>query len=116
MKKVQKTYTAEFNRAAVRMMQTIGKPTAHVARDLGISDTSLHQWRKELAAHGEEAFPGSGNQTAQEEELRHLRRELEVTRQERDILKRAMPMLVTTANEQGYTVGERSQRQNGIQA
>jgi transposase len=90
MKKVQKTYTAEFKREAVRLMQTSGKPMAQVARELGISDTSLHPWRKELAAHGTEAFPGSGHQTAQEEELRRLRRELEVTRQERDGLKKAL--------------------------
>ncbi len=36
------------------------------------------------------AFPGSGHQTPQEEEIRHLKRELEVTRQERDILKKAL--------------------------
>ena len=64
MKKVQKTYSAEFKREAVRLAQTSGKPIAHVARELGISDTSIHQWRKELAAHGDEAFPGSGHQTA----------------------------------------------------
>jgi transposase len=57
---------------------------------LGISDTSIHQWRKELSEHGQEAFPGSGHQTAQEEELRQLKRELERTRQERDILKKAV--------------------------
>jgi len=89
MKKVQKTYTAEFKREAVRLAQSSGKPIAQVARELGISDTSIHQWRKELAAHGDEAFPGSGHQTAQEE-LRRLKRELEVTRQERDILKKAL--------------------------
>ena len=88
MKKVQKTYTVEFKREAVRLAQTSGKPIAQVARELGISDTSIHQWRKELAAHGDEAFPGSGHQTAQEEELRRLKRELEVTRQERDIKKK----------------------------
>jgi hypothetical protein len=40
------------------------------ARELGISDTSIHQWRKELAQHGKEAFPGSGHQTPLEEENR----------------------------------------------
>jgi transposase len=88
MKKVQKTYTSGFKREAVRLAQTSGKPITQVAREPGISDTSIHQWRKELAAHGDEAFPGSGHQTAQEEELRRLKRELEVTRQERDILKK----------------------------
>ena len=64
MAKVQKTYSVEFKREAVRLAQTSGKPIAHVARELGISDTSIHQWRKELAEHGSEAFPGSGHQTA----------------------------------------------------
>jgi transposase len=90
MHKVQKTYTAEFKREAVRLAQTSGKSIAQVARELGISDTSIHQWGKELTEHGPEAFPGSGHQTAQEEELRRLKRELEIVKQERDILKKAI--------------------------
>ncbi len=87
MHKVQKTYTVEFKREAVRLAKTSGKPIAQVARELGISDTSIHQWRKELAEHGLEAFPGSGPQTAQEEEVRRLTRDLEIVKQERDILQ-----------------------------
>lgn len=90
MQKVQKTYTAEFKREAVRLAQTSGKPIAQVARELGISDTSIHQWRKELSEHESEAFPGSGHQTAQEEEIRHLKRELDRVQKERDILKKAV--------------------------
>src|SRR2546425_24462 len=51
MQKVQKTYTQEFKREAVRLAQTSGKSIAQVARELGISDSSIHQWRKELAEH-----------------------------------------------------------------
>jgi transposase len=90
MAKVQKTYTAEFKREAVQLAQTSGKSIAQVARELGISDTSIHQWRKELAEHASQAFPGSGHQTMQEEELRRLKRENEVLKQERDILKKAV--------------------------
>jgi len=105
MKKVQKTYTPEFKHEAVRLAQTSGKPIAQVARELGISDTSIHQWRKELTDHGPEAFPGSGHQTAQEEELRQLKRELERTRQERDILKRAMPWRAPPRMNRGIMSG-----------
>ena len=70
MQKVQKTYTQEFKREAVLLAQTGGKPIAQIARELGISDSSIHQWRKELAEHGSEAFPGSGHQTLLEEENR----------------------------------------------
>ncbi len=58
MQKTQKTYTAEFKREAVRLAQSSGKPITHIARELGISDTSIHQWRKELAEHSSEAFEG----------------------------------------------------------
>lgn len=85
MQKVQKTYTPEFKREAVRLVQTSDKPIAQVARELGISDTRVHQWRKELTEHGSQAFPGSGHQTSQEEEVRRLKRELEIVKQERDI-------------------------------
>jgi transposase len=90
MAKVQKVYTKEFKEEAVRLAQTSGKPIAQVARELGISDTSIHQWRKELTEHGKEAFPGSGHQTALEEENRRLKRELERVQQEREILKKVL--------------------------
>ncbi len=90
MAKVQKTYTREFKEEAVRLVQTSGKSIAQVARELGISDTSIHQWRKELAQHGKGAFPGSGHQTALEEENRRLKRELERVQQEREILKKVL--------------------------
>jgi len=90
MAKQQKTYTREFKLEAVRLVKTSGKPMSQIARDLGISDSALYQWCKHLAEQGEQAFPGSGHQTAQEEELRRLKRELEITRQERDILKKVV--------------------------
>jgi transposase len=43
MQKVQKTYTTEFKREAVRLAQTSGKPITHIARELGISDTSIQE-------------------------------------------------------------------------
>jgi transposase len=61
-----------------------------VARDLGIADSTLYHWCKAFAQQGDQAFPGSGHQTAQEEEIRRFKRELEVVRQERDILKKVL--------------------------
>lgn len=90
MQRVQKTYTQEFQHEAVRLAQTSGKSIAQVARELGISASSIHQWRKELHEHGSEAFPGSGHQTLQEEDLRRLKRENELLKQERDMLKKAV--------------------------
>ena len=85
MPKQQKTYTREFKLEAMQLVKSSGKPMSQVARELGISDSTLYHWSKQLADQGEQAFPGSGHQTAQEEELRQLKRELDITRQERDI-------------------------------
>lgn len=90
MPKGQRTFTKEFKVEAVRLVKTSGKSTSQVARDLGIGESTLHHWCQHWAEQGEQAFPGSGHQTPPEEELRRLKRELEVTRQERDILKKAL--------------------------
>ena len=90
MGKVQKTYTREFKEEAVRLVQTSRKPIAQIARELGISDSAIHGWRKELTEHEKDAFPGKGHQGELEEENRRLKRELERTQQERDILKKAV--------------------------
>ena len=90
MAKVQTTSTREFKEEAVRLAQTSGKSITQIARELGISDTSIHQWRKELTQLRQDAFPGSGHQTPLEEENRRLKREVERLQQERDILKKVV--------------------------
>ena len=90
MPKELRTFTKEFKLEAVHLVHKSRKSQAQIARDLGIADSTLQNWCKELAEAGAQAFPGSGHQTQQEEELRRLKRELEVTRQERDILKKAL--------------------------
>jgi len=86
----QRTFTKEFKLEAVYLVQKSGKSQAQVARDLGMADSTLHHWCKGFAEAGEKAFPGSGKPPAEAEELRRLQPELQVTRQERDSLKKAL--------------------------
>src|SRR5690349_20694739 len=90
MGKVLKVYSKEVKEEAVRLAETSGKPIAQIARELGISDSAIHGWRKESSEKGKEAFPGKGHQTDAEEEIRRLKRELERVQQERDILKKVV--------------------------
>jgi transposase len=90
MPRQQRTYTKEFKQEAVGLVQTSGKSMSQVARDLGISDSVLSHWYQQAKTQGAEAFPGSGHQTAQEEEIRRLKRELALAQQERDILKKTL--------------------------
>ncbi len=90
MQKTQRTFTREFKVEAVQLVKTSNTSLAQIARDLGIGESTLHHWCKQFSEHREHAFPGSGHQTPQEEEIRHLKREVELLRQERDILKKAI--------------------------
>jgi len=87
----RRMYTEEFKREAVRLMETSGKPIAHLARDLGINDNNLYRWRSAYGSQRQSAT--NGNVTEMEVELKRLRREVEVLRQERDILKKAMSIV-----------------------
>ena len=58
--------------------------------DLGLSKGILKQWVRQAAADGVSAFPGHGRLKPEDEELRRLRRENEILRQERDLLKKVV--------------------------
>ena len=64
MPKQQKIYTKEFKLEAVQLVKSSCKLMSQIARELGISDSALYHWSKQLADQGEQAFPGSGHQTA----------------------------------------------------
>jgi transposase len=90
MKKARRTYTREFKLEALRLLETSGKSAAEIERDLGIGQGCLSRWKRKFSADGEQAFPGHGRLTSEQERIRQLERENEILRQERDILKKAV--------------------------
>lgn len=90
----RKQYSAEFKREAVRLITDKGISVAQAARDLGLNQNMLGRWKKQLESDAERAFPGHGQ--PRDEELARLRREVEVLRQERDILKKAVGIFSQT--------------------
>jgi transposase len=86
-------HSPEFKLEAVRLANESGKPVTEVAADLGIRADQLHKWRRLLG--GKKSGTGSadgssgGKITSQDEEIRRLRQELRIAREERDILKKA---------------------------
>ena len=63
---------------------------AQAYRDLGVSESVLRRGKRQFTENPTEAFPGKGRLRSQDEELARLHRENEVSRQERDILKKAV--------------------------
>ena len=95
MTKVRGQYPPEFKLQAVKMMTEHGLSAAEVARQLGVSESRLHEWKKAVREKGPAAFPGSGHQTPQEDELRRLRADVKRLEMERDILKKAAAFFAT---------------------
>src|SRR3954464_14177292 len=97
----KKVYSREFKLETLRLLKSSGKTKADLERELGLYPGQIHLWerafnRKEHDV--EQAFPGAGHQSDAENELRKLKREIEILRQERDILKKAIAIFSKTQN------------------
>lgn len=87
-------FDREFKLAALDLWRTSGKTQKAVAAELGISDTSLRDWRKALGAQGQEKSLRSLKTPAElEAEIGRLRRENQSLRNQRDILKKSLGIL-----------------------
>lgn len=84
-KKQKRQFTDEFKREAVRIVLTSGRTVAQVADDLGIGLSTLTTWKRKLTEVDLLAGPDDDLET----ELRRLKKENELLRQERDLLKKA---------------------------
>jgi transposase len=90
MTKTRRTYTDEFKREAIRLLESSGKSARQLERELGIGKTCLSRWKRELEEKGKQAFPGQGHVPLEREQVQELERQVEILRQERDILKKAV--------------------------
>ena len=89
MPRSRHTYTPEFKTEAVKLVTLQGYSVAEAARSLGIRENLIRNWKQALQDQGEQAFPGQGNLSPQEQELARLRAENKRLLAERDILKKA---------------------------
>jgi len=90
----RKRYTEEFKRSVIDHWQNSGKSGAEVAREFGVNDWNLRDWKRE---YGISAKPVDAPlpKTAEEmgREIQQLRRELARVTMQRDILKKTMGIL-----------------------
>ncbi len=84
---VRGQYTLEFKQEAVRLVRG-GETISSVAKILGMSGQTLHNWVKADAAGKLREVAGKSI-SAEQMEIARLKAELARTRMERDILKKA---------------------------
>jgi len=89
----QQRFSQEFRDEAVRLVVSVGRRQAEVSRELGIGLSTLERW---VASARERAGAAPGSETA-EDELKRLRRENAILREEREILKKATAFFASEA-------------------
>ena len=80
-------YPPEFRAEAIRLVRSSGKSQTQIARELGLTTETLRLWRKQ--ADLDDGTRSDGLTSDEQEELRRLRRENRILREEREILKKA---------------------------
>ncbi len=89
----RRSFTEEFKHEAVRLAIERGNVSA-VARDLGIHESVLNRWKRQLQHEAERPgsqgrpFPGKGN--PRDEQMAQLQRENARLKEENVILKKAV--------------------------
>lgn len=97
MPKTRREFSPEFKRETVALLEGSGRPLMQVATEVGISPSMLRNWRAAVrggSARSRVALsPGSPplpSPADQASEITRLKRELDRTRMERDVLKKAI--------------------------
>ena len=87
--RVRRQYTREFKKEAVELVTKQGYTVAQAAKSLDMNRSVLTRWRREYVEKAKDAFPGTGRQSGETEELSRLREENRQLRLEKEILKKA---------------------------
>jgi transposase len=82
----RRAFTREFKAEVVALVRQGERSLPTICREMDLSETAVRRWVEQAAI---DAGDKDGLTTEEREELRRLRRENRVLREERDILKRA---------------------------
>jgi len=83
----RRSFTPEFKAEVVELVRQPGKTVGSVARDLNLTETAVRAWVRQTDI---DQGRRDGLSTEELAEMAQLRKELRETREERDILKRAV--------------------------
>ena len=88
MARKKKTHhTDEFKLRAVKLCLETDKNDSEIAKDLGLHPTTLSTWKQKYLKNQNQAFSKKKASTPEQEELKKLKKEMQIIKEERDILE-----------------------------
>ena len=80
-------FSREYKLEAVKQVRDRQVSSAQVAKELGVGANVVSRWVREASGDIRKAFPGQGQQSADQAEIERLKREIIKLKAEKDILK-----------------------------
>jgi transposase len=97
-KRTRQSYTKEFKNDAIKLVIEKGYSTNEVGRRLGINQSNVSRWVREYRQENEPSVNGGSTRSELEAEVKHLRKETDRLRMEREILKKAAAFFANESN------------------
>ena len=91
-------YSKSFKTDAVKLVLEESRSASEVARNLDIGSGTLQRWLREARDLKEDAFPGNGRMTPEQDKIRKLEAEVKLLKMEREILKKATAFFAKELN------------------
>ena len=88
----RRKYPKEFKLDAINLVLEQGYSQAEAARSLGINSNMLSRWIRQYQSdntNGQASFRGNGGITAEQKEIKELKKKVRQLELEREILKKA---------------------------
>lgn len=93
--KFRNNYPLEFRISSVNLAESSNQPVSYTARDLGIKPDTLYSWIAKYSTKNNQDH--MGNNVNSVEEIKRLKKELFLVKQERDLLKKAAAYFAKTS-------------------
>lgn len=93
-KATRATFTPEFRHEIAMMVIEGGQKPKAVSDTTGIGKSTIERWVRELKKSGYSAANPKAPITADQARIRELEREVKKLREDKDILKKVLPLLI----------------------
>src|SRR5665648_136290 len=119
----KKRFTPEYKEEIIKLVTERKKKMSEVARDIGVTSTSIRRWITQYSEYGKDAFPGKGNLRTEDDKIRKLMRDNIDVEKMRRIHKESyktygIRRIKAKLNKEGISCGKnriaRLMRENGV--
>ena len=99
MRRLRRTFSAEFKAEAVKLITERGYAITQACKELDVGETALRRWVSQVQAECQGyVLPGSKPISPEQQRIRELENRIKELEEDKDILKKATAILMSLEN------------------